>query len=75
MSQVNDVMALLDTVYTVYVQNNNDRNKTVNILINRYGCTRVSVNDTLDVAIIKAFKDARGESCLEEVEALIAKHK
>ncbi len=75
MSQIKDVMALLDTVYTVYVQNNNDRKKTVNILINRYGCTRVSVNDTLDVAIIKAFKDARGESCLEEVKALIAKHK
>lgn len=75
MAQIDDVMVLLDTVYTVYVQNNKDRNKTVNILINRYGCIRVSVNDTLDVAIIKAFKDARGESCLEEVKALIAKHK
>lgn len=75
MAQIDDVMTLLDTVYTVYVQNNKDRNKTVNILINHYGCIRVSVNDTLDVAITKAFKDARGESCLEEVKALIAKHK
>jgi hypothetical protein len=75
MSQVNDVMALLDTVYTVYVQNNNDRNKTINDLVNKYGCIRVSVEDTLDVAILKANKDAKGESCLEEVEALIARHK
>ena len=75
MSQVNDIMELLDTVYTVYVQNNNDRNKTINILINKYGCTRVSVEDTLDVAMLKANKDAKGESCLEEIEALIARHK
>jgi hypothetical protein len=75
MSQVNDVMALLDTVYTVYVQNNNDRNKTINDLVNKYGCIKVSVEDTLDVAMLKANKDAKGESCLEEVEALIARHK
>lgn len=75
MSEVNNVMALLDTVYTVYVQNNKDRNKTINILINKYGCTKVSVEDTLDVAMLKANKDAKGESCLEEVEALIARHK
>ena len=75
MSQIKDVMALLDTVYTVYVQNNSDRSKTINILINKYGCIRVSVEDTLDVAILKANKDAKGESCLEEVEALIARHK
>ena len=75
MSQVNDIMQLLDTVYTVYVQNNKDRNKTINILINKYGCTKVSVEDTLDVAIIKAFKDVKGESCLQEVEALIERYK
>ena len=75
MSEVHDVMKLLDTVYTVYVQNNKDRNKTINILINKYGCTKVSVEDTLDVAILKVYKDAKGESCLEEIEALIARHK
>ena len=75
MSQVNDIMQLLDTVYTVYVQNNKDRNKTINILINKYGCTIVSVEDTLDVAIIKAFKDVKGESCLQEVDALIERYK
>ena len=75
MSQIKDVMALLDTVYTVYVQNNNDRNKTINDLVNKYGCIRVSVEDTLDVAILKANKDTKGESCLQEVEALIARHK
>ena len=75
MSQVNDVMDLLDTVYTVYVQNNNDRNKTINDLVNKYGCIKVSVEDTLDVAMLKANKDAKGESCLEEVQALIARHK
>lgn len=75
MSQIKDVMMLLDTVYTVYVQNNNDRNKTINILIDKYGCTKVSVEDTLDVAILKAFKDVKGESCLEEVKALIERHK
>ena len=75
MPKINDVMTLLDTVYTVYVQNNKDIDKTINILINKYGCTRVSVEDTLNTAILKAFKDVKGESCLEEVKALIARHK
>lgn len=71
----NNMMEFLDSVYAFYCQFNNDRNITTTLLVNHYGCTKASVDDVLDTAILKAFKDAKGESCLEEVEALIKRHK
>ena len=74
MLKTNNMMEFLDSVYNFYSTYDYDRNITVRILVDHYGCTKTSVDDVLDTAIIKANKDAKGESCAADVEALIARH-
>lgn len=70
-----EMMASLDAMYKVFVEHNSNPAETVTYYNTKYGFSTASVKDMLTVAIIKANKDANGESCLADVEALIARHK
>ena len=71
---VKEMMAPLDAMYKVFVEHNSNPADTVAYYNTKYGFSTASVKDMLTVAIIKANKDAKGESCVADVEALIARH-
>lgn len=73
--KVKEMMASLDAMYAVFVEHNSNPADTIAYYNNTYGFSTASVKDMLTVAIIKANKDIKGESCLADVEALIARHK
>lgn len=73
-NKVEEMMASLDAMYAVFVEHNSNPADTIAYYNNTYGFSTASVKDMLTVAIIKANKDANGESCAADVEALIARH-
>ena len=74
-NKVEEMMASLDAMYAVFVENRSNPADTIAHYNTKYGFSTASVKDMLTVAIIKANKDANGESCVADVEALIARHK
>ena len=74
MSKIKETMAYLDAMYKVFVEHNSNPAETVAYYNTKYGFSTASVKDMLTTAIIKANKDAKGESCIADVEALIARH-
>lgn len=72
--KVKEMMASLDAMYAVFVEHNSNPADTVAYYNTKYGFSTASVKDMLTVAILKANKDAKGESCAADVEALIARH-
>ncbi len=74
MNKVEAMIASLDAMYKVFVEHRSNPANTITYYNTKYGFSTDSVKDMLSVAIIKANKDLKGESCLAEVEALIARH-
>lgn len=73
-NKITVMMAWLDTVYGVFIEHNSNPADTIKHFNDTYGYSTESIKDVLTVAIQKANKDAKGESCLAEVQALIEKH-